>query len=137
MDRRTRQPSETGAVQGPRRGRIDPQSPSWVAWGLWLLVVLAGVLLTAFLLANDALSTHELTTDLATWLPFLAFPTGGAVILAGRPGTRIGGLGVSLCFPLRVSAWGRSPVGEVLAGTQGPSSAWVLLTQLGTMAWLG
>ena len=58
MDRRTGQPSEAGAVQGPRRDRIGPQSASWVAWGLWLLVVLVEVLGIAFMLGNDALSTH-------------------------------------------------------------------------------
>ena len=52
MDRRTGQPSEAGAVQEPRRARIGPQSASWVAWGLWLLVVLVEVLGIAFMVGN-------------------------------------------------------------------------------------
>jgi hypothetical protein len=137
MDRRTGQPSETGAVQGPRRDRIGPPSASWVAWGLWLLVVLVEVLGIAFLLGNDALTSHELTSGLATWVPFLAFATVGAVILARRPGNRIGWLCLAIGLAITVSFWGSRPVWEVLAVTQGQSSAWVLLTQLGTMAWLG
>jgi hypothetical protein len=137
MDRRTGQPSETGAVQGPRRDRIGPWSAAWVAWSLWLLVVLVEVLLIAFLLGNDALSTHELASSLATWLPFLAFATVGAVILARRPGNRIGWLCWAIGFTLTVSGWGSRAVWEVLAVNQGQSSAWVLLTQAGTMAWLG
>src|SRR4029453_1580670 len=105
MDRRTGQPSETGARKGRRRDRIGPPSASWVAWGLWLLVVLVEVLLIAFLLGNDALSTHKLASGLATWLPFLAFATVGAVILARRPGNRIGWLCWAIGLAITVSLW--------------------------------
>jgi hypothetical protein len=136
MDPRTGEPSETGAV-GPRRDRISPRSASWVAWGLWLLVVLAEVLGIAFLLANDALSTRELIGAATTWIPFLAFATVGALILARRPGNRIGWLCWAIGFTITVGLWGSRQVWEILAVNQGRSSAWVLLTQLGTMAWLG
>jgi hypothetical protein len=137
MDRRTGEPSETGAVKGPRRDRISPRSASWVAWGLWLLVVLAEVLGIAFLLANDALSIRELIGAATTWIPFLAFATVGALILARRPGNRIGWLCWAIGFTITVGLWGSRQVWAVLAVNQGRSSAWVLLTQLGTMAWLG
>jgi hypothetical protein len=136
MDPRMGEPSETGAV-GPRRDRISPRSASWVAWGLWLLVVLAEVLGIAFLLANDALSTRELIGAATTWIPFLAFATVGALILARRPGNRIGWLCWAIGFTITVGLWGSRQVWEILAVNQGRSSAWVLLTQLGTMAWLG
>jgi hypothetical protein len=137
MDHTTGEASATGAVKGPRRDRIAPRSASWLAWGPWLLVVLVEVLVIAFLLANHALSTYERIGALATWIPFLAFATVGAVILARRPSNRIGWLCWAIGFAITVSFWGSRQVWAVLAATQGRSSAWVLLTQLGTMAWLG
>jgi hypothetical protein len=101
-----------------------------------LLVVLVWGLLVAFLLANDALSTHELIAGGATWVPFLAFATVGAVILARRPGNHIGWLCWAIGFAITLSFWGSKQVWAVLAD-QDRSSAWALLPQLGTMAWLG
>jgi hypothetical protein len=77
---------------GPTPDQVDPRSSGRLAWGLWLLVVLAQGLVIALHLANDALSTRELIAALATWVPFLAFATVGAVILARRPGNRSGWL---------------------------------------------
>jgi hypothetical protein len=91
----------------------------------------------AFLLANDALSTRERIGAATTWIPFLAFATVGAVILARRPSNRIGWLCWAIGFAITLSFWGSRQVWAVLAATQGRSSAWVLLTQLGTVAWLG
>jgi hypothetical protein len=136
MDRRTGQPSASGAVKGPRRDRIGPRSASWAAWGLWLLVVLVEGLVIAFQMANEALPTYELIAGLATWVPFLAFATVGAVILARRPGNRIGWLCWAIGFAITVSFWGSKPVWAVL-GDQGRSAAWAVLPQLGTIAWLG
>src|SRR5215216_4010744 len=136
MDHLTGQPSDTGPVERPKPDRVDPSSGR-LAWGLWLLVVLVEGLEIAFMLGNDALSTHELTSGLATWVPFLAFATVGAVILARRPGNRIGWLCWAIGFAITVSIWGSRQVWAVLAANQGRSSAWVLLTQLGTVAWLG
>jgi hypothetical protein len=89
-----------------------------------------------FLLANDGLTTRELLAALATWVPFLAFATVGAVILARRPGNRIGWLCWAIGFGITVSIWGSKQVWAVLAD-QGRSSAWAVLPQLGTIAWLG
>jgi two-component system, NarL family, sensor kinase len=69
-------------------------------------------------------------------MPFLAFATVGAVILARRPGNRIGWLCWATGFAITVSFWGSQPVGAVLAD-QGRSPAWAVLVQLGTIAWLG
>jgi len=123
-------------VKSPGHDRVRPRSASWLAWGLWQLVVLVWGLLVAFLLANDALSAHELIAGGATWVPFLAFATVGAVILARRPGNRIGWLCWAIGFAITLSFWGSKPVWAVLAD-QDRSSAWALLPQLGTMAWLG
>ena len=79
-------------VKWPRRDRLRPRSTSWLAWGLWPLVVLGEGLLIGFLLANDGLSTRELIVGVAFWVPFLAFATVGAVVFARRPGNRIGWL---------------------------------------------
>ena len=73
---------------------------------------------------------------LATWIPFLSFATVGAVLLARRPGNRIGWLCWAIGFAITVSFWGSRPVWAVLAD-QGRSSAWAVLPQLGTIAWLG
>jgi hypothetical protein len=136
MDHLTAQPSDTGPVEGPKPDQVDPRSSGRLAWGLWLLVVLVEGLVIAFHLANDALSTRELIGGLATWVPFLAFATVGVVILARRPGNRIGWLCWAIGFAITVSFWGSRQVWAVLAD-QGRSSAWALLTQLGTVAWLG
>jgi hypothetical protein len=136
MDRLTAQPSDTGPVEGPKPDRVDPSSSGRLAWGLWLLVVLVEGLVIGFLLANDGLTTRELITALATWVPFLAFATVGAVILARRPGNRIGWLCWAIGFGITVSILGSKQVWAVLAN-QGRSSAWAVLPQLGTIAWLG
>jgi hypothetical protein len=128
-------PSDAGAV-GPTPDRVDLRSSAGLAWGLWLLVVLVEGLVIGFQLANDALTTRELIAGLATWVPFLSFATVGAVILARRPGNRIGWLCWAIGFAITVSFWGSKPVWAVLAD-QGRSAAWAVLPQLGTIAWLG
>ena len=136
MDRKTGEPSPPSVVQSARHDRIGPHSASWLAWGLWLLVVLAEGLVIGFLLANDGLSTRDLIVAVAFWVPFLAFATVGAVILARRPGNRIGWLCWAIGFTITVAIWGSKQVWVVLAN-QGRSSAWALLPLLGTMAYLG
>ena len=136
MDRKTGEPSPPSVVQAARHDRIGPHSASWLAWGLWLLVVLAEGLVIGFLLANDGLSTRDLIVAVAFWVPFLAFATVGAVILARRPGNRIGWLCWAIGFTITVAIWGSKQVWVVLAN-QGRSSAWALLPLLGTMAYLG
>jgi hypothetical protein len=136
MDERTVGPSDAGAVEGPKPDRVDPRSSAGLAWGLWGLVVLVEGLVIGFLLANDGLTTRELIAGLATWVPFLAFATVGAVILARRPGNRIGWLCWAIGFAITVSILGSKQVWAVLAD-QGRSSAWAVLPQLGTIAWLG
>jgi hypothetical protein len=136
MDEMTVEPSDTGPVEGPKPARVDPRPSVRLAWGLWLLVVLVEGLVIAFLLANDGLTTRELITAAATWVPFLAFATVGAVILARRPGNRVGWLCWAIGFGITVSILGSKQVWAVLAD-QGRSSAWAVLPQLGTIAWLG
>src|SRR5512132_4209746 len=136
MDRTIGEPSPPSVVRSPRRDRLRPRSTSWLAWGLWLLVVLAEGLVIGFLLANDGLSTRELIVGVAFWVPFLAFATVGAVVLARRPGNRIGWLCWAIGFTLTIAFWGSKQVWVVLAN-QGRPSAWALLPQLGTMAYLG
>jgi hypothetical protein len=136
MDHMTVEPSGTGPVEGPKTHRVDLRSSARLAWGLWLLVVLVEGLVIGFLLANDGVTTRELIAGLATWVPFLAFTTVGAVILARRPGNRVGWLCWAIGFAITVSILGSKQVWAVLAH-QGRSSAWAVLPQLGTMLWLG
>lgn len=56
MEHITVEPSGSGAVQAPRRDRVDPPQASRLAWSLWLLVVLVQGLLAAFVLGHDAMS---------------------------------------------------------------------------------
>jgi len=100
MDYTTGEASEIGAVKEARHDRTRSRSTSWLAWGLWLLVVLVWGLVIAFLLANDGLTTRELRVAVALWVPFLAFATVGAVILARRPGNRIGWLCWAIGFTI-------------------------------------
>src|SRR5215211_154217 len=135
MDHMTAQPSDARAVKRPRRDGVDPRPASWLAWGLWLLVVLIQGLLVAFLLGNEAMSGRQWAGKLLTWAPFLAFATVGAIILARRPGNRIGWLCWAITFTL--SGLSSMHLWEVLTADQDWSAAWALAAQLGTMAWLG
>jgi hypothetical protein len=136
MDPKTGESLPLRVVQSPRHDRIGPRSASWLAWGLWVLVVLVWGLVIGFLLANDGLSTHELIHAIALWVPFWAFATVGAVILARRPGNRIGWLCWAIGFVITAGFLGSKQLWVVLAN-QGRSSAWALLPLLGTMAYLG
>jgi hypothetical protein len=137
MDHMTVEPSDTGAVEGRKGDRVDSRSASRLAWGLWLLVVLVEGLLVAFLLGNDALSAREWIGALATWVPFLAFATVGAMILARRPGNRIGWLCWAIGFAFTLSGLSSRQLWEVLTDNQDWSAAWALAAQLGTVAYLG
>jgi hypothetical protein len=137
MDRTTAEPSPPSVVKSPRRDRIGPRTASWLPWGLWLLVVLVEGLVVALLQSNDKFSTRESMAALARWVPFLAFASVGAVILARRPSNRIGWLCWAIGFTLTLSAFGSNSMWAVLTADQDRSSAWALLPQLGTVAWLG
>jgi hypothetical protein len=136
MDHMTAQPSDTRAVARPRRDRVDPRPASRLAWGLWLLVVLIEGLLVAFLLGNDALSAREWIGALATWLPFLAFATVAAMILARRPGNRIGWLCWAIGLTFTLSNLSSKQLWQVLTANQDWTATWGLAAQLGTVAWL-
>jgi hypothetical protein len=137
MDHMTAQPSDARAVKRPRRDGVDPRPGSWLAWGLWLLVVLIQGLLVAFWLGTHALSAREWAGALLTWVPFLAFATVGAMILARRPGNRIGWLCWAIGFTFTLSGLSSRHLWEVLTADQDWSAAWALAAQLGTVAWLG
>jgi hypothetical protein len=137
MDQMTGEPSETGAAEGPRRNRISRRSAFWLAWGLWLLVVLLEVLGFALKLANDSLSTREWLGHHLTAAPFLAFATVGAVIIARRVGNRIGWLCWAIGFTFILSFFGSKEVWAALAVNPHRSSVWALLPQLANIAWLG
>jgi hypothetical protein len=129
--------SDAKAVERPKRDRVEPRPASRLAWSLWLLVVLVQGLLVAFMLGYDALSAREWIGALATWLPFLAFATVGAMILARRPSNRIGWLCWAIGFTFTLSTLSSRHLWKVLTDNQSWSTAWALAAQLGTMAWLG
>jgi hypothetical protein len=137
MEHITVEPSGSGAVQGPRRDRVDPHQASRLAWSLWLLVVLVQGLLVAFVLGNDAMSGRQWAGALLTWAPFLAFATVGVMILARRPDNRIGWLCWAIGFTFTLSNLSSRQLWEVLTANEDWSAAWALAAQLGTVAWLG
>jgi hypothetical protein len=137
MNRTTGESAPPSVTKSPRRDRIGSRPASWLASGLWLLVILIEVLVAALLRGNDAFSTHQWIGALATGVPFVAFATVGAVILARRPSNRIGWLCWAIGFTLTWSGLGSKPVWAVLAADQNRAHLWALLPQLGVMAWLG
>jgi uncharacterized membrane protein YhaH (DUF805 family) len=137
MDGMAGELSETGAAQGPRRDRIGRRSAFWLAWGLWLLVILLDVLGFALKLANHSLSTREWLGHHLTAAPFLAFATVGAVIITRRVGNRIGWLCWAIGFTFILSFFGSPDVWATLAANEHRSSTWALLPLLANIAWLG
>jgi hypothetical protein len=137
MEHLTVEPSGSSAVQEPRRDRLDLHQGSRLAWSLWLLVVLVQGLLVAFVLGNDALSGRQWAGALLTWVPFLAFATVGALILARRPGNRIGWLCWAIGFTFTLSNLSSPHLWEALTANGDWSAAWALAAQLGTVAYLG
>jgi hypothetical protein len=133
----TVEPSVTAAVKEPRHDRLGPRSASWLAWALWLLVALVDAVGFALLMGNEALSTRERAAHGLTLTPFLAFATVGAVIMARRPGNRIGWLCWAIGFALSLSLLGGDDIWAVLAANPNRTAAWALLPQLATLVWLG
>jgi hypothetical protein len=136
MDRMTGQPLETGAWTRRMLDRIGPRSAFWLAWGLWLLVILMDVLGFGLMLASGSMSTREWLGHHLTAAPFLAFATVGAVIITRRAGNRIGWLCWAIGFTFILSFFGTSEVWAALAATKNRSSAWALLPLLANIAWL-
>jgi hypothetical protein len=123
----TVEPSVTAAVKEPRHDRLGPRSASWLAWALWLLVALVDAVGFALLMGNEALSTRERAAHGLTLTPFLAFATVGAVIMARRPGNRIGWLCWAIGFALSLSLLGGDDIWAVLAANPNRTAAWALL----------
>jgi hypothetical protein len=120
-----------------RRDRIGPRSAFRLAWGLWLLVLAVQGLAIVLWLGDDALQARQ-SGDVVTMIPFLVFATVGAVILARRSGNRVGWLCWAIGFTVSISFLGSKDVtAGLIAANPGRSAAWALLTQLGTIAWLG
>jgi hypothetical protein len=137
MDQMTGELSETGATKGPRREHIGRRTAFWLAWSLWLLVILLNVLGFGLKLANDSLSTREWLGHHLTAAPFLAFATVGAVIITRRAGNRIGWLCWAIGFTFIFSFLGSPDVWAALAANEHRSSTWALLPLLANIAWLG
>jgi hypothetical protein len=121
MDRTTEEPSPPRVVQSPRHDRIGPRSASWLAWGLWLLVVaVCAVALTLALLSGRQAAGVAIVGWWAVALPFLAFATVGALILSRRPHHAIGWLcwtiGAVVCFGSVGVEAARRVVGDPVSG---------------------
>jgi hypothetical protein len=138
MDHTTVEPSDTGPKHQLRRDRIGSRSAFRLAWGMWLLVLAVQGFFLVLWLGDDAPTARQSAEDVVTMIPFLVFATVGAVIIARRPGNRIGWLCWAIGFTISVSFLGsRDVTAALVAANPGRSAAWALLLQLGTIAWLG
>ena len=88
-----------------------------------------------FLLANHGLTTRELIHAIALWVPFWAFATVGAVILARRPGNRIGWLCYGIGLGQILAGFGGKAAASALAAGPSPGPVWLVAYELGELCW--
>jgi hypothetical protein len=108
----------------------------WRAWSAWLLAVASLIaVFVAFIWHNDALAaTSKIGWALGNG-PSLAFVTMGAVIVARRPGNRIGWLCYGVGLGQILAGFGGQAARAVLAAGPSPGPAWVVVYELGELCW--
>jgi hypothetical protein len=108
----------------------------WQAWSAWLLAVASLILVfVLYIWHNDALpAANKLSWALGT-VPNLAFVTVGAVIVARRPGNRIGWLCYGVGLGQILSYFGSQTAAAVLATDLRPGPVWLVVYELGELCW--
>lgn len=108
----------------------------WQAWSAWLLAVASLILVfVLYIWHNDALpAANKLSWALGT-VPNLAFVTVGAVIVARRPGNRIGWLCYGVGLGQILSYFGSQTAAAVLATDPRPGPVWLVVYELGELCW--
>jgi hypothetical protein len=108
----------------------------WRAWSAWLLAVASLLLVfVVFIWHNDTLpATNKLTWVLGS-LPSLAFVTVGAVVVARRPGNRIGWLCYGVGLGQILAGFGSQAAASALAAGPGPGPIWLVAHELGELCW--
>jgi hypothetical protein len=108
----------------------------WRAWSAWLLAVASLMVLFAlFIWHNDTLTAADKVSWVLGHLPSLAFVTLGAVIVARRPGNRIGWLCYGVGLGQILAGFGGQAARAVLATGPSPGPAWVVVYELGELCW--
>ena len=89
---------------------------SWRAWSAWLLAVASVMVVFAlFIWHNDALTAADKISWVLGNVPSMAFVTMGAVVVARRPGNRIGWLCYGVDLGQILSYFGSQTAAAVLA----------------------
>jgi hypothetical protein len=108
----------------------------WRAWSAWLLAVASlMVVFVLFIWHNDALPAANKISWVVGTVPSLAFVTMGAVIVARRPGNRIGWLCYGVGLGQILAGFGSRATEFVLAADPRPGPVWVVMYELGGLCW--
>jgi two-component system NarL family sensor kinase len=112
--------------------RADP----WRAWSACLLAVATlMVVFVLFIWHNDALpATNKISWVLGS-IPSLAFVTMGAVVVARRPGNRIGWLCYGVGLSQILAGFGSQAAEAVLAADPNLGPVWLVVYELGGLCW--
>jgi len=109
---------------------------SWRAWSAWLLAVASLMLVfVLFIWHNDALPAANKITWALGNVPSLAFVTMGAVVIARRPGNRIGWLCYGVGLGQILAGFGSQAAASVLAADPSPGPVWLVTYELGGLSW--
>jgi hypothetical protein len=108
----------------------------WRAWSAWLLAVASLLLVfVLFIWHNDAVpATNKITWVLGS-LPSLAFVAVGAVVVARRPGNRIGWLCYGVGLGQILAGFGSQAAASALAAGPGLGPVWLVVHELGELCW--
>jgi hypothetical protein len=105
----------------------------WRAWSAWLLAVASLIVIfVLYIWHNDALPAANKISWMLGTVPNLAFVTVGAVVVARRPGNRIGWLCYGVGLTQILSYFG-SQTAAVLATGPSRGAAWVVVYELGEL----
>jgi hypothetical protein len=108
----------------------------WRAWSAWLLAAASlALVFVLFTWHNDAVPAANKISWVLGSIPSLAFVTVGAVVVARRPGNRIGWLCYGVGLGQILAGFGSQPAASALAAGPGPGPAWVVVYELGELCW--
>jgi uncharacterized membrane protein YhaH (DUF805 family) len=117
------------------RGRIGRTAP-WLGWSAWLLAAASlALVLTLFVMRDEALSAADRVGGSLGSLPSLAFVTVGAVVISRRPGNVIGWLCYAIGLAQILAGFGGPSAHSVLADDPDLGPGWVVLYELGELCW--
>ena len=109
---------------------------SWRAWSAWLLAVASLMaVFVLFIWHNDALPATKKISWVLGNVPAWAFVTMGAVVVARRPGNRIGWLCYGVGLGQILAGFGGQDAAAALAAGPRPGPVWVVVYELGGLCW--